>query len=105
MLSPKHRTASLCCMCLFFALVSCNQLRLKQEDTAIGKENPVAETKGTARDAVDIVNASRFVFPPQSAAFPPLSVALDTASGQLCKTYPWETDAATTPKGLPLCLE
>lgn len=46
--------------------------------------------------------AQRFIFPSQSTPFPAASVALDTRSGQLCKTYPWP-DTKTLPGGLPLC--
>jgi hypothetical protein len=48
--------------------------------------------------------AQRFVFPFQSTPFPAASVALDTRSGRLCKTYSWP-DAKTLPGGLPLCSE
>ena len=44
----------------------------------------------------------RFVFPTKSSPFPESSVALDTTSGTLCKTYPWR-DSGQLPKGLPLC--
>lgn len=48
--------------------------------------------------------AQRFVFPSQATPFPAASVALDTRSGLLCKTYPWP-DTKTLPGGLPLCSE
>jgi hypothetical protein len=44
----------------------------------------------------------RFVFPTKSSLFPESSVALDTKSGRLCKTFPW-ADSSQAPKGLPLC--
>jgi len=46
----------------------------------------------------------RFVFPPKFSPFLDASVALDTTTGRLCKTYAWE-DNAHVPKGLPLCSE
>lgn len=47
---------------------------------------------------------SRFVFPAQSTPFAVASVALDSMTGQLCKTYSWE-DNQNLPQGLPLCSE
>jgi hypothetical protein len=47
-------------------------------------------------------NAQRFIFPPQSTPFPAASVAMDTRTGQLCKTYPWP-DTQSLPRGLSLC--
>lgn len=47
-------------------------------------------------------NYQRFVFPAKSTAFPEGSVALDTATGQLCKTYAWP-DSPNAASGLPLC--
>jgi hypothetical protein len=46
----------------------------------------------------------RFEFPANSGAFPASSVALDTITGKLCKTYSWQ-DNDHNPKGLPLCSE
>ena len=50
------------------------------------------------------VEEKRFVFPTKSNPFPESSVALDTISGRLCKTYPWG-DSNQVPRGLPLCSE
>jgi hypothetical protein len=47
-------------------------------------------------------NGQRFVFPSQSGPFPQASVALDTTTGSLCKTYPWP-DREPLPRGLPIC--
>ena len=44
----------------------------------------------------------RFVLPSRSQPFPDASVALDTKTGQLCKTYPWQ-DMPHLPQGLPVC--
>jgi hypothetical protein len=44
----------------------------------------------------------RFVFPAKSNPFSESSVALDAATGRLCKTYAWE-DVDRVPRGLPLC--
>jgi hypothetical protein len=44
----------------------------------------------------------RFAFPSQPTPFPAASVAMDTKTGRLCKTYPWP-DTKTLPSGLPLC--
>jgi hypothetical protein len=49
-----------------------------------------------------LTGESRFVFPTKSSLFPDSSIALDTTSGKLCKTYPWE-DSGKVPKGLPMC--
>ena len=44
----------------------------------------------------------QFVFPSQATPFPTASVALDTTSGRLCKTYSWP-DTKSLSKGLPRC--
>lgn len=53
---------------------------------------------------VETSNAScqRFVFPAKAAPFPDSSVALDTKTGQLCKTYDWK-DSPDVPRGLARC--
>ena len=61
-----------------------------------------AKPKQEEHSAQSTGGAQRFVFPSQSTPFPAASVALDTRSGQLCKTYPWP-DTKTLPGGLPLC--
>jgi len=60
-----------------------------------------APTTGTT-SAVASPTAQRFVFPAQSTPFPGASVALDTTTERLCKTYPWP-DNRTLPAGLALC--
>jgi hypothetical protein len=86
--------------CLFFTLilVGCDELRQK--------EQPRTEQSSPApKQAVPASSEEkRFAFPPKSTPFPESSVALDTMSGQLCKTYAWE-DNVRSPKGLPLCSE
>ena len=78
---------------LLAGAVGCNVMQ-PSDATAKPKqeEHPAQSTGG----------AQRFVFPSQSTPFPAASVALDTRSGQLCKTYPWP-DTKTLPGGLPLC--
>ncbi len=64
--------------------------------------NATATPRQEDHSAQSTGGAQRFVFPSQSTPFPSASVALDTRSGQLCKTYPWP-DTKTLPGGLPLC--
>jgi hypothetical protein len=56
----------------------------------------------TKQSSLTLTEEKRFVFPTKSSPFPESSVALDTTSGTLCKTYPWQ-DGGQIPKGLPLC--
>src|SRR6516164_6149292 len=81
---------------LTLALVGCDEL------TQRPKEQPRYRGTLTATPAQQL--AGRFVFPPQSRQFPDASVALDTYTGRLCKTYAWE-DKAGLSKGLQLCSE
>jgi hypothetical protein len=87
--------------CLFFMLilVGCDELRQKEQPRI---EQSSAAPKQQAAPAPS--EEKRFAFPPKSTPFPESSVALDTTTGQLCKTYSWE-DNARFPKGLPLCSE
>jgi hypothetical protein len=59
-----------------------------------------------AEDSAGPTEASghRFIFPAQSTPFAAASVALDTRTGRLCKTYPWP-DTQSLPGGLSLCSE
>jgi hypothetical protein len=60
-----------------------------------------APTAGTT-STVASPTIQRFVFPAQATPFPGASVALDTTTGRLCKTYPWP-DNRSLPSGLALC--
>ncbi len=80
-------------LALLTGAVGCN---VKQPSDA------TAKPKQEEHSAQSTGGAQRFVFPSQSTPFPAASVALDTQTGQLCKTYPWP-DAKTLPRGLPLC--
>jgi hypothetical protein len=92
----KRKTA----LCFLFALclLGCDELIHKE------KEQPKTELSSTypKQSASMLSEEKRFVFPTKFSPFPESSVALDTTSGRLCKTYPWE-DSSQVPKGLPLC--
>jgi len=77
--------------CLF----GCGQLNQKQQDQSKTDQSlqPTVSSKKEEQ---------RFALPANSGPFAESSVALDTTTGQLCKTYPWQ-DNDHTPKGLPLC--
>jgi NACalpha-BTF3-like transcription factor len=80
-------------------LYGCDELSQRQ------KEQPRAEQSSAApNQAVEISKDRRFVLPAESNPFLASSVALDTITGQLCKTYAWQ-DNARLPKGLPICSE
>jgi hypothetical protein len=85
---------------LVFCLMGCDELIPK------AKNQPNAEqaSLSTKQPASTPGEEKRFVFPTKSGPFPESSVALDTTSGKLCKTYSWE-DNTHVPKGLPLCSE
>jgi hypothetical protein len=78
---------------LLAGAVGCNVMQPSDATAKPKQEEHSAQSTG---------GAQRFVFPSQSTPFPAASVALDTRSGQLCKTYPWP-DTKTLPGGLPLC--
>ncbi len=88
------------CFFLTPILFGCDELTQRQ------KEQPRTEqaSSAPARQAADSSEGMRFVFPTKSNPFLESSVALDTMTGRLCKTYAWE-DNARLPKGLPLCSE
>lgn len=90
----KAATLSVLVAALFTA---CDELPSKKQTATPGGQ-PSIPTGG--RPAAE----HRFVFPPQAGTFPAASVALNTETGQLCKTYPW-ADNQSTPLGLPLCSE
>lgn len=80
-------------------LFGCNELSERQ------KEQPRAEQPSSATSQAATSNEEkRFVLPAESSPFPASSVALDTTTGQLCKTYAWQ-DNARLPKGLSMCSE
>lgn len=87
-------------VCCTFAcwILGCDDLTQKQ------KEQPNTELSSLASKQPAPTEEKRFVFPTKSSPFPESSVALDTISGRLCKTYPW-ADSGQVPKGLPLCSE
>lgn len=80
-------------LALLVGAAGCNVKQPSDATAAPKQEEHSAQSTG---------GAQRFVFPSQSTPFPAASVALDTRSGQLCKTYPWP-DTKTLPGGLPLC--
>jgi hypothetical protein len=93
------KTRNVFCLVFAYWLLGCDELIHK------AKEQPVAdEPSSTSPKQLSLspVEEKRFVLPTKSSPFPESSVALDTTSGRLCKTYPWE-DSRQIPKGLPLC--
>ncbi|MGH9428487.1 MAG: hypothetical protein ACRD2L_19545 [Terriglobia bacterium] len=91
---------SIFCLLLIPILFGCDEL------TRPHKEQPGTEQASTApaRQAAASNGEMRFVFPTKSSPFLESSVALDTTTGRLCKTYAWE-DNSHVPRGLPLCSE
>ncbi len=89
------------CFFLTLILFGCEELTQRQ------KEQPRTEQSSSAAPRQAVAPSSeekRFAFPAKSSPFPESSVALDTMTGRLCKTYAWE-DNTRLPKGLPLCSE
>ena len=84
------------CFPLMLVLFGCDELTQRPKEPARYRSTV------TAIPAQQL--AGRFVFPPQSSQLLDASVALDTYTGRLCKTYAWE-DKAGLPKGLKLCSE
>ncbi len=68
------------------------------------KPQPGAAQGSSAAQPASTKDNKQFIFPAKSDPFPANSVALDTVSGMLCKTYAWE-DNDQVPKGLRLCSE
>jgi hypothetical protein len=94
----KKKTA----LCISFALclLGCDELIHKVKE----QPNPEQSSTSSKQPSSSPSEEKRFVFPTKSSPFPESSVALDTASGRLCKTYPW-LDSNQLPRGLPLCSE
>ena len=86
------------CFFLTLILFGCDELTQRQ------KEQPEQPSSAPKQAPAVFSEEKRFVFPAKSNPFPESSVALDTMTGQLCKTYAWE-DNTRLPKGLPLCSE
>jgi hypothetical protein len=92
------KTKTVLCLPLAFFLMGCDELihkEIEQPKTELSSPYPKQSASTPSGE-------KRFVFPSKSSPFPDSSVALDTTSGSLCKTYPWE-DNSQAPKGLPLC--
>jgi hypothetical protein len=92
-----HRKFALCLL-LAFCLLGCDEPveKTKQQRNTEPSSTSAKQTASVPSEE------KRFVFPTKSSPFPESSVALDTISGRLCKTYPWE-DSSQVPKGLLLC--
>ena len=90
---------SLFCFFVTLILFGCDELTQQQRGQPRTEQSSPAPSQ-----AVDSSKEKRFAFPTKSSPFPESSVALDTITGQLCKTYAWE-DNTRLPKGLPLCSE
>ena len=73
--------------------VGCNVMQPSDAPAKPKQEEHSAQSTGGG--------AQRFVFPSQSTPFPAASVALDTRSGQLCKTYPWPDTKTPAPRPKP----
>lgn len=86
------------CLPLIFCLMGCDELIPKAKDQPSAEQAPLAPKQPVSTPS------ERFVFPAKSGPFPESSVALDTTSGTLCKTFAWQ-DNGQVPKGLPLCSE
>lgn len=83
------------------ALLACDE-RVKQESKPANSSQPVSPTPSVVSSPSQNVPTQRFVFPSQPTPFPAASVALDTTTGRLCKTYPWH-DSQNAPSELALC--
>src|SRR5271169_3418039 len=84
---------------IVFLLAACDGPQVKpNDDSNRGEHSSPAPVSG----ASSVVDQQRFVFSAQTGTFPASSVALDTKTGQLCKTYPWK-DIPQLPQGLPVC--
>jgi hypothetical protein len=75
------------------SLLSCQQTRSPETRPSPTPSADVASSKKP-------LAVQRFLFPQSSGTFAPASVALDTETGQLCRTYEWKETAGTN---LPLC--
>ena len=88
--------------CLFLGLASVGCEDLSQRHKEQPRVEPSSPT--TTLTSAAASDEKRFILPTKSKPFPESSVALDTITGRLCKTYAWE-DNVRLPKGLPLCSE
>ena len=77
------------------ALTSC-------QEKPVGETRPLStfEREGNTKEPAASATFQRFVFPQSSGNFQPASIALDTQTGQLCKTYEWKQSSGTD---LPFC--
>jgi len=87
----------LTCFGITLLLSGCDQLIQNQKQQPQIAQPSVPTKSGSTEE-------KRFVFPAKSGPFPESSVALDTISGRLCKTYQWK-DSNQVPRGLPACSE
>jgi hypothetical protein len=78
-------------------LISCRE---HQNPEASAHVSPIEEKAVKVDPGIKPSN-SRFIFPPSSGTFVASSVALDTQTGQLCKTYEWKQSGIGA--DLPLC--
>jgi hypothetical protein len=88
------------CVSFAFCLTGCDELIQKTKQ----QPSPEPASSVPKQESPSPPEEKRFVFPMKSSPFPEASVALDSISGKLCKTYPW-ADSSQFPKGLPLCSE
>ncbi len=79
---------------LLMGIAGCSQRDKSQDKTSTAP--------GSAQTSTLSSSYQRFIFPPRPAPFTESSVALDTKTGQLCKTFDWK-DNPEIPSGLPLC--
>lgn len=79
-------------------LFGCDELTQRQKEQPRTEQSSAAPRQAAAASSEE----KRFAFPPKSSPFAESSVALDTMTGRLCKTYAWE-DNSQVPRGLPLC--
>lgn len=86
------------CLSFAFCFMGCDELIQKTQRQPSPELSPTSRQQSASTPSEE----KRFIFPTKSSPFPESSVALDTTSGRLCKTYPWE-DNSQVPRGLPLC--
>lgn len=87
----------LCAVCL---LSACDTGTPKQS----GSESKTSTAPPVVASSGAVNERGRFVFPTQPQPFAPASVALDSRTGNLCKTYAWP-DKPGLPQGLAICSE
>jgi hypothetical protein len=91
------KKSALTCFGITLLLSGCDQFIQRQKEQPQTLQSPVVAKPESAGE-------KRFAFPAKSSPFPESSVALDTITGRLCKTYQWK-DTSQVPRGLPLCSE